>query len=150
MVTWQLTKGTSFEKVRSRLIQVKARSQKQGSAINAFYVDNCCTWEKKLQEVFGQNLNVKLDLFHAVQRVIKKVPKRDKRERTMKLIRQRMINDLRMVFRDPADIGSTRMANTPSPAVMLRNLDNFLKKWNDQKHEGHNILPCQTIEELNK
>ena len=106
--------------------------------------------EKKLQEVFGQNLNVKLDLFHAVQRVIKKVPKRDKRGRTMKLVRQRMINDLRMVFRDPADIGSTRMANSPSPAVMLRNLDNFLKKWNDQKHEGHNILPCQTIEELNK
>ena len=61
-----------------------------------------------------------------------------------------MINDLRMVFRDPADIGSTRMANTPSPAVMLQNLDKFLKKWNDQKHEGHNILPCQTIEELNK
>ena len=39
-----------------------------------------------------------------------------------------MINDLRIVFRDPADIGSTRMANTPSPAVMLQNLDNFLKK----------------------
>ena len=52
-----------------------------------------------------------------------------------------MIDDLRMVFRDPADIGSTRMANTPSPAVMQRNLDNFLKEWNDQKHEGHNILP---------
>ena len=46
VVTWQLTKGTSFEKVRFRLIQVKARSQKQGSAINAFYVDNCCTWKK--------------------------------------------------------------------------------------------------------
>ena len=48
-----------------------------------------------------------------------------------------MINDLRMVFRDPPDIGSTRMANTSSPTVMLRYLGNFLKKWNDQKHEGH-------------
>ena len=67
-----------------------------------------------------------------------------------RIFQQRMINDLRMVFRDPAHTGSTRMANTPSPAVMLQNLDNFLKKWNDQKHEGHNILPCQTIEELNK
>ena len=72
MVTWQLTKGTSFKKVRSRLIQVKARSQNQGNAINAFYVDNCCTWKKKLQEVFGQNLNVKLYLFHAEQCVVKK------------------------------------------------------------------------------
>ena len=46
VVTWHLTKGTSFEKVRSRNIQVKARSQKQGSTINAFYVDNCYTWTK--------------------------------------------------------------------------------------------------------
>ena len=89
MVTWQLTKGTSFEKVRSRLMQIIARSKKQGSAINAFYVDNCCMWKQKLQEVFGQNLDVKLDLFHAIQRVIKKVPKRDKCGRTMKLIRKK-------------------------------------------------------------
>ena len=107
-------------------------------------------WKHKLKDVFGQILDVKLDLFHAVQRVIKKVPKRDKRGRTMKLIRKRMINDLRMVFRDPSDIGSSRMANTPSPEVMLQNLDNFLKKWNDQKHEENNVLPCQTTEELDK
>ena len=32
-------------------------------------------WKQKLQEVFGQNLDVKIDLFHAMQHVIKKYQK---------------------------------------------------------------------------
>jgi hypothetical protein len=147
VVTWQLTKGTSFEKVRSRLNDVKMRSK---TPINAFYVDNCCMWRKKLEDVFGERLDVKLDLFHAVQRVIKKIPKRDKRGRTLKLVRQRMINDLRMVFRNPSDIGPNRMSNTPSPAAMLENIDKFLKKWKHQKYEEEPVLPGQAIEELRK
>ena len=107
-------------------------------------------WRNKLQDVFGADLSVKLDLFHAVQRVIKKIPKRDPRGRTLKFIRQRMINDLRMVFGMSSDIGPTRMNDTPSPAEMLKNIDNFLKKWKNQKHEEDNVLPSQAVEELNK
>ena len=98
MVSWQLTKGTSFEKVRSRLVSLNTCTHEQGTTISAFYVDNCCMWQNKLQDVFGADLSVKLDLFYAVQRVIKNIPKRDPHGRTLKFIRQRMINDLRMVF----------------------------------------------------
>ncbi len=107
-------------------------------------------WRKKLEEGFGERLDVKLDLVHAVQRVIKKIPKRDKRRRTLKLVRQRMINDLRMVFRNPSDIGPNRMSNTPSPAAMLENIDKFLKKWKHQKYEEEPVLPGQAIEQLRK
>ena len=37
--------------------------------------DNCCTIKGKLVEVFGSGVCVKLDLFHAVQRITKKLPK---------------------------------------------------------------------------
>ena len=116
MVSWQLTKGTSFEKVRSRLVSLNIRTREQGTIVSAFYVDNCCMWRNKLQDVFGADLSVKLDLFHAVQRVIKKIPKRYQKETRMSFIRQRMMNDLWMVFRMSSDIGPTRMNDTPSPA----------------------------------
>ena len=116
VVSWQLTKGTSFEKVRSRLVSLNIRTREQGTTVSAFYVDNCCMWRNKLQDVFGADLSVKLDLFHAVQRVIKKIPKRYQKETRVSFIRQRMMNDLWMVFRMSSDIGPTRMNDTPSPA----------------------------------
>lgn len=150
VITWQLTKGTSFEKIRTCLTDVKLRLNNRGHAISNFYIDNCCMWSKKLKDVFGENLKVKLDLFHAVQRITKTIPKREKKGSTIKLIRKRMINDLRMVFRNPSDVGPNRISNTPSPANMLRNLDHFLKKWKDQKHETDDILLSAAIHELSK
>lgn len=95
VITWQLTKGTSFEMVRSSLINVNLRSN-NGQAIERFYIDNCCMCTKSLREVFGENLEVKLDLFHAVQNNKKNNKKRKGRIRIEIIIRRRMINDLRM------------------------------------------------------
>jgi len=57
--------------------------------------------EKKLQDVFGQQLEVKLDLFHAVQRIVIKIPKRHP-------FRQQCVNELKLVFRDSTDHGIIR------------------------------------------
>ena len=32
-------------------------------------LDNCCSMRGKLTDVFGPNITIKLDLFHAVQRI---------------------------------------------------------------------------------
>ena len=87
---------------------------KDRTSITNFYIDNCCAWRGKLIEVFGDNVEVKLDLFHAVQRTIKTIPKRGKKDSAVKMIRRRLINDFTMIFRDPSDHEPTRTMNTLS------------------------------------
>lgn len=148
VIAWQLTKGTSFAKVKSLLINVNARVSSSARPILRYYIDNCCSWSNNLKEVFGENLEVKLDLFHAVQRITKKIPKRGKKGSTVKMIRRRMINDLTMVFRNPSDLGSYRTMNTPSAGKMFEQLDDFLSKWKDQTYCEEDILPDVAIQEL--
>lgn len=55
------------------------------------FIDNCCQWKNKLKKVFGEELKVKLDLFHAVQRVTRKLSKRH-------TLYGSCVNDLTQVF----------------------------------------------------
>lgn len=76
VVTWKLTSGVSFGVVKDILFALKERLESQNRKPSEFYVDNCCVWRKKLTEVFGQEMEVKLDIFHAVKRVGEKISKR--------------------------------------------------------------------------
>ena len=67
IMTWQLTQSQGFEHIRLLLQQLFRRLSSQGKSVKEFYVDNCCHWRRKLQEVFGSELAVKLDIFHAFQ-----------------------------------------------------------------------------------
>ena len=148
VVAWQLTKGTSFDKIKTLLTNLHARIKDRTSTTN-FYIDNCCAWRGKLIEVIGNNVEVKLDLFHAVQRTIKTIPKRGKRDSVVKMIRRRLINDFTMIFRDPSDHGPTRTMNTPSKLKILEQLENFLVKWKKETYRDENILPSTAITEIN-
>jgi len=37
--------------------------------------------------------------------------------------------DLKLVFRQPSDIGLVRLLSTPDASVINTNLENFVKKW---------------------
>ena len=76
VLAWQLTKGTAFHNVKDLLTNLKGRFEQQNNNIKLCMIDNCCAWRGKLQDVFGSEMEVKLDLFHAVQRVVKCIPKR--------------------------------------------------------------------------
>ena len=76
VLTWQLTKGTSFEQVRNILEDLNNRAQRQGQQIQNVYIDDCCKLRKKVEYVFGPSTTVKLDLFHAVQRISRTFHKR--------------------------------------------------------------------------
>lgn len=52
------------------------RLKNQGKTVAEFYVDNCCSWRYSLQGIFGMQLSVYFDVFHAVQRITKVIPKR--------------------------------------------------------------------------
>jgi hypothetical protein len=76
VLTWQLTKGTAFSQVNSLFHTLYQRFCAQGKTVNMCVIDNCCSWRKKLQTVFGSQLTVLLDLFHAVQRIVKCISKK--------------------------------------------------------------------------
>ena len=62
------------------------------------YVDNCCQSRNKVQLIFGQDTRVFLDIFHAAQRITKTISKRHP-------LCQSIMKDIKLLFRDPSDIG---------------------------------------------
>ena len=115
VVTWKLTKQLAFDEVKNQIELLHNRCSKKGIIIEMFYVDNCCSWRNKLIAIFGPQLKVYLDLFHAVQRISSKISKHHK-------FHNQCLQSLRLVFRDPADQGSQRVMITPSPEVIQQNL----------------------------
>lgn len=74
ILTWQFTQSTAFDEVEELLRSLHRRISCLGGIVDTIIIDNCCQWRNKLQYLFGQEVDVKLDLFHAVQRVTKKMP----------------------------------------------------------------------------
>lgn len=141
VLTWQLTNSTSFEEVTLVLSALSRRiaSSKEGPLI--VYVDNCCHVRSKLKQMFGNDTIVKLDVFHAVQRVTRAMSKKHALFHTC-------AHDLRLVFRCKTDIGKKRTMNTPNLTVLLSNMDNFISKWENAEYNGQRILTEKTIKQL--
>ena len=65
-----------------------------------------------------QRIYVHIDIFHAVERVSDKIPKRH-------LLRCECMRDWQVVFRDLSDLGEKCQCLTPTPLIMEKNLDKF-------------------------
>ena len=79
----------------------------------------------QIQAALGEGTRVVLDLFHAIQRVTRLIPKRHR-------LSQKAAHDLACCFRHPADKGkSKRTLPTPEADAMECNLHLFLKKYSD-------------------
>ena len=127
VVTWQLTNGTSFSQVKVLLENLVKRSGSQ--EINTIYIDDCCKLREKIKTVFGPTVSVKLDLFHAVQRITRTL------SRKHALARQ-CIEELRLVFRSKGDSGKERLSQTPSVPIISENFDAFAAKWKNVADDG--------------
>ena len=110
--------------------------------LEGFSIDNCCVWRLLLQGVFGL-LPIKLDLFHAVQRIASKIKKRHP-------LRRKCLDAFRLVFRENGDIEKDRKQPTPSREIMLKNLDRFRENWSNIAFGGENIPSKQAWDELDK
>jgi len=71
VVGWRLTKSTSFEEIRDLL---QLLNDCLDNPLQTVIVDDCCKVRNQYQSIFP-GVVVKLDLFHAAQRVIKTFPK---------------------------------------------------------------------------
>lgn len=139
---WQLTRGTGFARVKTLLVEIMNRLVKSGITLEGFSIDNCCAWRLLLQGVFGV-IPVKLDLFHAVQRIASKIKKRHP-------LRRQCLDSFRLVFRMPGDIGKERKKSTPSRSVMLTNLDRFVENWENLEVAGEKVLSKNARNQLGK
>ena len=97
-------------------------SQEQGNNIQTVYIDDCCRLGSKIQSIFGTSVAVKLDLFHAIQRLSKTLPKRH-------ALYHQCLMDLRQVFRQNGDSGERRMADTPLSEEITKKKKEFCEKW---------------------
>lgn len=143
-LTWRLVEDTSYDSVAEVLDEVKQRLSDQKKVIREIYVDDCCKVRRKLQDIFGEQVMIKLDIFHAVQRITKKVSKKHS-------LFFDFISSLKLVFRNPSDMGPNREETTPDPTTLENNLDIFVKRWNGVKSdEGNFILTASVLQEINK
>ena len=143
IVSWQYTKSSGFDQVHVLLQAVAKRGTSQGTEVKTIYVDNCCQWRNKLQEIFGERCQVKLDVFHAVQRVVQRIPKRHP-------FHAPCARDMGIVFREAQDQGPARTKATPSPTILLANLDSFIKRWENVSFDGNPVLTVNALSELDK
>ena len=95
---------------------------------------------QKTANLFGQEMQVYLDIFHAVQRV-GKIPKRHE-------LRYECTEVFRLVFREPTDLGKNRTKPTPEPKVIQENVERFLKRWKDAECQGTKVLMQSALKEI--
>ena len=114
--------------------------------ISYIYIDTCCGFKKVYEQCFP-GVPIKLDLFHATQRITKTLPDKKCRE---------AIDFSRcfgLVFRNSFNIGDKRNQITEDPATIVRNIDDFMKLKDTYIKElpvnKRNDL-CSEIENLKK
>ena len=69
VIAWQLTNTISLDEVESLLCNLKKRILLAANETLTIYVDNCCHVKAKMKQAFGEYTEVKLDIFHAIQRI---------------------------------------------------------------------------------
>ena len=134
--------GTGLSRVKTLITGIHKRLKNSGVKLEGFSLDNCCVWRLLLQGVFGL-LAIKLDVFHAVQRITSKIRKRHP-------LRRKCLDAFHSVFRENDDIEKDRKQPTPSREIMLKNLAQFQENWSNIAFGGENILSKQACDELDK
>ena len=103
-----------------------------------FLSDNCCSDRPFLQGIFGEDVKVKLDLFHATSRVMREIPKK-KMSRKSKAM---FSGQLRLCFRGSGDTNpSKREQLTASSKDINKKLENLYTQWKS-------TLPSKALKEI--
>lgn len=143
VLTYKLTKGTAISKVEDILKNLKHRFDKQKASCNTIFVDDCCKVRSKLQQIFP-HMSVKLDLFHAIQRVTTKVPKGK-----WQYLCSSFIDDFKMIFGADADQGEIREMEIPDEHTIKSNLEHLTERWKDVNYDNsETVLNENVLQEI--
>ena len=141
VIAWQFTRTTSIDECEGLLSALKDRCTRLGHPINVVFVDNCCQSRNKLQLIFGEGVCVRLDIVHAAQRITKTISKRHP-------LCKSIMKDIKLLFRDPSDIGKLRTLPTPDKDILINNVEKFISKWKDASSDGWHIINEKVMKEL--
>ncbi len=119
---YRFTKNLKFNDIEDLFQNVK-NNMDEGEEVLCM-LDNCCSYEKNLKGIFKNKMSKPgLDLFHAVTRVTKTIPKTHKKKAL--LCRQ-----WALVFREHNDLNTKkRRLPTPSTDIILKNCAEFKRKY---------------------
>lgn len=129
------TPWRSPQSLRDLFLELRSRFNSRNISCQGIVIDNCCKWKGMLTGIF-HNVQVKLDLFHAVQR-FQRTLSRDVR------LKCGICREYGLVFRSADDLGEKRLKATPDTNTILRNLESFEKKWLTKKSNGNFIINAE-------
>ena len=115
---WALTQTVSLEEVKPMMKSIKTKMQ--DTSLKYIFSDTCCGAKSMYEEVFPEAM-IKLDLFHACQRITKVLPNKKS------VSTQTFSKEFGLIFRREGDVNDIRNFETPAKEVILKNLDRFLK-----------------------
>ena len=123
VISWHFTKKEQFSFVEDIL---KRLHERNGTNIELFILDNCCKWGANIKRVFG-NVSIKLDPFHAIQRITSTIRKAHP-------FHKQMVNDLEGLLRQNGDSGVNRKEATIESTTIMNRLHNVVEKWTKLEH----------------
>lgn len=123
VVGWKLTKSTSHQEIKDVLCDIFSRLE-NADKLKYVMVDNCCESRQFYQSIFT-NIPIKLDLFHAVQRLTQVLPNKFSAKT------RKISNEIGLIFRCKHDRGTVRYMGTPKPQEMLANIEYFMSEHAD-------------------
>ena len=97
-VGWKLTRTTGHTEIKDLIVKVKDRIE---TTLAYIIVDDCCKEKNFYRTVFGMEVEVKLDLFHAAQRIVRELPDKNS------IPSLKFSKVFGLVFRDQKDQGAT-------------------------------------------
>ena len=138
VVAWRLTKSTTFSEIEDLLVDLQKRNSLAGNTVDLLVcVDDCCRVRNKYTNIFP-NVVVKLDLFHACQRVTKTFSRQHS-------LYKDVTRDFVQIFRADDDQGETLLKRTPPKQKIEKNLNSFVDRWSNVPE---NPLSEATLEEI--
>ena len=140
IISWQFTKSEGFDEIKHLFLDLKERFRDSSPKI--ICIDNCCKWRTLFENIFPDSA-IKLDLFHAVQRFVKTLKKKNS-------VHRDVASDFGKVFRQPHDLGDIRKMPTPNKDTLLANLQNFIKKWENHKYKGASVLHGDCLKAISR
>ena len=138
VVMWRLTTSTSCDEIDDLVLDFKERLTISGDTLEMIVVDDCCH-VKNFYHRFFPHVSVKLDIFHAVQRIIKTL-----RKGTVES--HKFSKEVGLVFRKDGDVGEDRVFPTPDPECIESNLEQLLFKW-EGKLSGPTLNAIENVRE---
>ena len=138
VVDWRLTKSTAFQEIDDMLISLSERMRSDEKSISMICIDDCCKNRKKYQAIFP-DAEIKLDVFHACQRVVRTL------ESGHILLKTQFGKEFGLIFRQDNDLGERRTKDTPDNVEIEANLNIFLEKW---KNVPSSCLTPETLKQV--